>query len=151
MTKLIYTALLVLFLAPMTFAQAPDAETPKDGKADCEPIEAKLKEAKAQHDADHKAKGKAYYNWKKYYKQLHSESYLNTDSPIIDSVKKCETDENPGKDFCKGVMKKYNEISPKEKSAKEELTAAEAKSNESRKNYNLLLAEANEMNCLVKQ
>lgn len=151
MTKLICTALIVLFLAPITFAETPDADATADDKAPCEPIKAKLKEAKDQHNADHKAKGKAYYNWKKYYKQLHSESYLNTDSPIIDSVKGCEEEDKGGKDFCKGVMKKYNEIAPKEKAAKEQLDAAEEKSSESRKNYNLLLAEANEMNCLVKQ
>jgi len=151
MTKLIYAALLVLFLAPMTFAEDPKAETPKEQKADCQPIMAKVKEAQVQHKADYKAKGKAFYNWKKYHDELNSRTYEATDEPLVDSVKKCEGEDKPGKAFCKGVMKKYNEISPKEKAAKEKLDKAEAKSKESRKNYNLLLEEANDMNCLVKQ
>ncbi len=151
MTKLIYTALLVLFLAPMTFAEDPKAEAPKDQKADCQPIMAKVEEAKAVHKADYKAKGKAFYNWKRYHDALNSRTYEATDKPLIDSVKKCEGEDKPGKAFCKGVMKEYNEISPKEKATKEKLDKAEAKSKESRANYNLLLEEANDMNCLVKQ
>lgn len=151
MKKFIYILLLALLISPAAFAEAPQSEAVKDDKTNCEPIQAKLKEAQVQHKADHKAKGNAYYGWKKYYKQLHSDSYLNTDAPLMDSVKNCESEDKGGKDFCKGVMKKYNEISPKEKAAKEKLDAAEAKSEESRKNYNSLLTEANEMNCLVNQ
>jgi hypothetical protein len=183
MTKLIYAALLVLFLAPMTFAQDPESENPqaevpaaevqndakapeeaqapaedsKDAEApavsnpECDKILAQVKEAKAVHDTDHKAKGKAFYNWRKYNKELHAMSYEGTDEPIIDSVKKCEEEEKPGKDYCKRVMKAYDKIAPKEKAAKEQLVAADAKSNESRKNYNVLLSEAHEKNCLVNQ
>ena len=182
MTKLIYTALLVLFLAPMTFAEDPKTETPQAQapeaevqntdapeeaqapeadakKADapevsnpkCDKILAEVKAAKAVHDADYKAKGKAFYNWRKYNRQLHSMSYEGTDKPIVDSVKTCEEEDKPGKDYCKRVMKVYNEIEPKEKAAKEQLDAAEAKSNKSRSKFNVLLAESNEMNCLVNQ
>ncbi|GJM14901.1 MAG: hypothetical protein DHS20C13_02280 [Thermodesulfobacteriota bacterium] len=151
MTKLLYGVLLILLFTPLTLAEDPKAEAPKDQKADCQPIMAKVEAAKVQHKADYKAKGKAFYNWKKYHDELNSRTYEATDEPLIDSVKKCEGEDEPKKPFCKGVMKKYNEISPKEKAAKEKLDKAEAKSKESRTNYNLLLEEADDMNCLVKQ
>lgn len=187
MSKLLYTALLVLFLVPMTFAEdpkadapqadapvaevenadttkteakdkeastdeeAPQAEATKAAKPECDEILAKVKDAKAVHHADYKAKGKAFFNWRKYNRELHSMSYLNTDKPLADSVQKCQEEDKPGKDFCKGVMKEYDKISPKEKAAKEKLDAAEEKSNKSRLNYNMLLEEAHEMNCLVNQ
>ena len=151
MTKIIYVLLITSFLAPTAFAEDPKAEAPKEVKAECEQIMAKVKEAQAQHKADHKAKGKAFFNWKKYYDELHSMTYEATDEPLMNSVEKCQAEDEPTKPFCKGVMKKYDEISPKEKAAKEKLDKAEAKSKKSRTNYNLLLSEANEMNCLVKQ
>ncbi len=62
----------------------------------------------------------------------------------------CETNDNPGKDFCKGVTKKYDEISPKEKFAKEVLGMAKEKSHESRNSYNIKLKEAADMVCVMK-
>jgi hypothetical protein len=166
MTRLIYAALLVLFLAPMTFAEDPKTETPEaeapkadTTKADtpevanpeCEEIQAQLKEAKAVHDADYRAKGKAFNNWRKYDKELHSMSYEATDEPLADSAEKCEKGNYLGKDFCKGALEEFNKISAKEKPAKEQLDAAAAKSKESKTKYNILLREAYEMNCLVKK
>jgi len=144
MKRLLYAALLVLLFTPLTFAESPDELSPE-----CEKAIAELKEAQAQHKADYDAKGKAFYSWRKYSNELHSESYLNTDAPLMDSVTKCEGDDNPGKDFCKGVTKKYDEISPKEKSAKEALDKAKEKSLESRKNYNTKLRAAADMNCIL--
>ncbi|MGB2693264.1 MAG: hypothetical protein WBC96_12275 [Thermodesulfobacteriota bacterium] len=132
-------------------AEAPKADAPEAVKPECAEILAQVKEAKAVHDADHKAKGTAFYNWRKYNKELHAMSYEGTDEPLLDSVKKCEEEDKPGKDYCKRVMKVYDKIAPKEKAAKEQLVAADAKSNESRKNYNVLLREAHEKNCLVNQ
>jgi hypothetical protein len=166
MTRLIYAALLVLFLAPMTFAEDPKTETPEaeapkadTTKADtpevanpeCEEIQAQLKEAKAVHDADYRAKGKAFNNWRKYDKELHSMSYEATDEPLADSAEKCEKGNYLGKDFCKGALEEFNKISAKEKPTKEQLDAAAAKSKESKTKYNILLREAYEMNCLVKK
>ena len=84
MSRLIYAALLVLFLAPMAYAEDPKIETPKadaptEEAQDCEEILAQLKEAKAVHNADYKEKGKAFNNWRKYNKELHSMSYEATD------------------------------------------------------------------------
>lgn len=182
MSKLLFTALLVLFLAPVTFADDPKAEAPKDEapeaevknaddaapeamnpevpqvadpssatKPQCEEIMAKIDKAKAVHHADYKAKGKAFFNWRKFNRQLHSISYMATDKPLADSVEKCQKEDKPGKDFCKGVMEEYNKISPKEKATKEKLDAAEEKSQKSRMNYNMLLEEAHDMDCLVNQ
>lgn len=148
MNKLLHAALLILLLTPLAFAEAPaesDTVSPE-----CEKILAELKEAQAVHNADYKAKGKAFFNWKKYHQQLNSDSYLNTDAPLMDSVKKCEGEEPPNKDFCKGVMKKYNEISPKEKSAKDALVKAQEKSDKSRTSYNEKLGEAADMKCIMK-
>ena len=148
MTKLLFTAILFLFLSPLTFAEAPadtDAVSPE-----CEKILAELKEAQALHNTDYKTKGEAFFNWKKYHDELNSDSYLNTDAPLMDSVKKCEGEDTPNKDFCKGVMKKYNEISPKEKSTKEALVKAQEKSDESRQSYNKKLREAADMECIMK-
>ncbi len=148
MTNLLFTAILFLFLSPLTFAEAPadtDAVSPE-----CEKILAELKEAQALHNMDYKAKGETFFNWKKYHDELNSDSYLNTDAPLMDSVKKCEGEETPNKDFCKGVMKKYNEISAKEKSTKEALVKAQEKSDESRQSYNEKLREAADMKCSMK-
>ena len=156
MSRLIYAALLVLFLAPMAYAEDPKIETPKadaptEEAQDCEEILAQLKEAKAVHNADYKEKGKAFNNWRKYNKELHSMSYEATDEPLADSAEKCEKGDYLGKDFCKGVLEEYNKILAKEKPAKAELDAAAAKSKESKTKYNILLREAYEMNCLVKK
>ena len=94
MTKLLHFLLLVLLLAPIVFAdetkEDPDALSPE-----CQEILAELEADQKQHKADYKAKGKAYYNWKKYHDELNSDSYLNTDAPLMDSVKKCKSDRNP--------------------------------------------------------
>jgi len=148
MTKLLFTAILLLLLSPLTYAEAPaDSDTLSP---ECEKILAELKDGQSLHQAAYKAKGKAFYNWKKYYDELNSDSYLNTDAPLMDSVNKCEGEDPPGKDFCKGVMKKYNEISPKEKSAKETLVKAQEKSDQYRKSYNEKLREAADMKCIMR-
>ncbi len=144
MKRLLYTALFVLLFTPLTFAESEDKVSPE-----CEKAIAELNEAQAQHKADYDAKGKAYFKWRKYSNELRADSYLNTDQPLMDSVKKCESGDGLGKDFCKGVAKEYDEISPKEKSAKEALDKAQEKSIESRKNYNAKLRAAADMNCIL--
>jgi len=156
MSRLICAALLVLFLAPMAYAEDPKIETPKadaptEEAQDCKEILAQLEEAKAVHNADYKAKGKAFNNWRKYNKELHSMSYEATDEPLADSAEKCEKGDYLGKGFCKGVLEEYNKILAKEKPAKAELDAAAAKSKESKMSYNILLRQSYEMNCLVKK
>ena len=147
MTKLIYTILIVLLLLPAACSNPPaDTETPI---ADCERILAEMKEAQAEHNADYRAKGVALIGWKKSYDQIYSDIYLDTDEPLIESVNKCKGDESTSEDFCSAVEAKYNEITPKERAAKEALTKAEEKSLESRKKYNLKLKEAADKKCIM--
>ena len=147
MKKLLYTALFLVLFTPLTFAESPKGSD--DISPECQKAIAEMKEAQAQHKTDYDAKGKAFFTWRKYFNELHSDSYLNTDEPLINSVEKCESGDGPGKDFCKGVSKKYAEISPKEKAAKEALDKAKEKSLESRKNYNAKLRQAADLNCVM--
>ena len=119
--------------------------------ADCEQVMSQLKEAQSQSkDYRHEAK-KAFENWNKYYKELHSYTYEATDQPLAVSAKKCETGDYLGKDFCKGALDKYNEISAKEGPAKAELMSARAKASEARQNYNLLVSQADTEGCNKKE
>jgi len=119
-------------------------------EADCEAIMSQLKEAKTQYrDSKHEAK-KAFENWDKYYKELHSYTYEATDQPLAVSAKKCETGDYLGKDFCKGAVQKYDEISEKEGPAKVELEGARAKAGEARQNYNMLVKQADSQGCNKK-
>ena len=154
MTNLLYSALIVLLFAQLACSDSPKETDQSPGdtdivSADCEEILTEMKEAQGVHKADYNAKGNAFIAWKKYYDQLHSESYLDTESPLIVSVKKCESGEGDGEDFCKGVEEKYNELTAQEKSAKQTLTQAEEKSKESKRAYNLKLKEAADMNCII--
>ena len=118
---------------------------------DCEQVMSQLKEAQSQSkDYRHEAK-KAFENWNKYYKELHSYTYEATDQPLAVSAKKCETGDYLGKDFCKGALDKYNEISAKEGPAKAELMSARAKASEARQNYNLLVSQADTEGCNKKE
>lgn len=148
MRNLVFSALIILIFTPLTIA-----EYPKDADAvspECQQILADLKVAQDQHNAAYKAKGKAYINWRKYFDQIHSDSYLNTDKPLLDSVEECKGQDKPDKDFCKGVMDRYNEISPKEKAAKEELVKAQEKSDGLKMNFNQKLRVAADKNCIMK-
>ena len=119
--------------------------------ADCVAIMSQLKEAQSQSkDYRHEAK-KAFENWDKYYKELHSYTYEATDQPLAVSAKKCEQGEGLGKAFCKGALDKYNEISAKEGPAKAELMSAKAKASEARQNYNLLVRQADTEGCNKKE
>lgn len=119
--------------------------------ADCVAIMSQLKEAQSQSkDYRHEAK-KAFENWDKYYKELHSYTYEATDQPLAVSAKKCEAGEGLGKAFCKGALDKYNEISAKEGPAKVELQGARAKASEARQNYNLLVRQADMEGCNKKE
>ncbi|MEM7008827.1 MAG: hypothetical protein AAF462_06795 [Thermodesulfobacteriota bacterium] len=148
MTKLLYGTLIVLLFTPLVIAESSkDADKQSE---ECQQVLTELKQAQDQHNADYKKLGKAIMNWKNYYDQLHAQSYLNTDQPLMDSVEKCQSGDGLGEDFCKGAMKQYNEISPKEETAKAELESAKEISRESNKKYNTKLREAADKNCIMK-
>ncbi len=146
MIKFMLFAVLGLLVIPTIFASYANGQD-----ADCEQVMSKLKEAKSQYkDCKHEAK-KAFENWDKYYKELHSYTYEATDQPLAVSAKKCEAGDYLGKDFCKGAVQKYGEISAKEGPAKVELQGARAKASEARQNYNLLVRQADMEGCNKKE
>ena len=146
MIKIRLFLVLGLFVVPAMLASSAIGQD--DG---CEAIMSQLREAKSQFRVDYKAQKKAFYNWNQYYKELHSMTYEATDEPLAESAKKCQEGDYLGKDFCKGALDKYNEISAKEAPAKAELDAAEAKANESKQNYNDLVSKAYEQSCNKKK
>jgi hypothetical protein len=135
-----------LFIIPAMLASSAIGQD-----ADCEAIMSQLIEAKSQFEVDYKAQKKAFYNWNQYYKELHSMTYEATDEPLAKRAKKCQEGDYLGKDFCKGALDKYNEVSAKEAPAKAELDAAEAKADESKQNYNDLVSQADEQGCNKKE
>jgi len=142
MIKFMLFAVLGLLVIPTIFASYAIGQD-----VDCEQVMSQLKEAQSQSkDYRHEAK-KAFENWDKYYKELHSYTYEATDQPLAVSAKKCEAGEGLGKDFCKGAVQKYGEISAKEGPAKAELMSARAKASEARQNYNLLVKQADMEGC----
>ncbi|MEE8043899.1 MAG: hypothetical protein V3T32_02075 [Thermodesulfobacteriota bacterium] len=146
MIKFMLFAILGLLVTPTIFASYAIGQD-----ADCVAIMSQLKEAQSQSkDYRHEAK-KAFENWDKYYKELHSYTYEATDQPLAVSAKKCEAGEGLGKAFCKGALDKYNEISAKEGPAKAELMSARAKASEARQNYNLLVKQADMEGCNKKE
>jgi hypothetical protein len=146
MIKFMLFAVLGLLVIPTIFASYAIGQD-----ADCEQVMSQLKEAKSQYkDYRHEAK-KAFENWDKYYKELHSYTYEATDQPLAVSAKKCEAGDYLGKDFCKGAVQKYGEISAKEGPAKVELQGASAKASEARQNYNLLVRQADMEGCNKKE
>jgi len=146
MIKFMLFAVLGLLVTPTIFASYAIGQD-----ADCEQVMSQLKEAKSQYkDYKHEAK-KAFENWDKYYKELHSYTYEATDQPLAVSAMKCEQGEGLGKAFCKGAVQKYGEISAKEGPAKAELMSARAKAFEARQNYNLLVSQADTEGCNKKE
>lgn len=146
MIKFMLFAVLGLLVIPTIFASYAIGQD-----ADCEQVMSQLKEAKSEYkDYRHEAK-KAFENWDKYYKELHSYTYEATDQPLAVSAMKCEQGEGLGKAFCKGALDKYNEISAKEGPAKAELQGARAKASEARQNYNLLVRQADMEGCNKKE
>ncbi len=87
----------------------------------CAEIRAGIAEVRKEYKrAKHKEK-KAFDNWDKYYKELHSYEYGGTDRPLAYSAKACREGEGIDERFCKGALDRYDELSGKEAAAKKEL------------------------------
>lgn len=149
--KLKYLSILALMLAAVYFVPSAVSQEKPAGDVNCDEITANLNELKSEYDAAFKEQKKAYEHWNKYYKELHSYSYLDTDRPLIDSYKECEGGEGAGKDFCKGVFKKFDEITAKEEPANVAFDAAEHKANEARSKYNSAVQTASDQGCNPKK
>ena len=138
--------LLGLFVIPAMLASSAIGQD-----ADCEAMMSQLKAAKSEYENNFKEQKKTFENWEQYYKELHSFTYEATDQPLAVSAEKCKTGDYLGKDFCKGAIQKFDEISAKEAPAKAELDAAKAKTAESMQNYNDLVSQADEQGCNKKK
>lgn len=146
MNKIKNLLVIILFSLPVFFVS-----NAQESDNDCDEVMAQLKAAKSQYKADYKEQKKSYENWSKYNQELHSIGYGLTDEPLAVSYKKCESGEVDKKDFCKGVTKRYDEISAKEAPAKAEYGSAKAKADKSRHEYNVLVTQASELGCNPKK
>ena len=145
MTKIKNLIVITLLVVPVLFVSNAHADN------NCDAVQAQLEAAKSQYKADFKEQKKAFENWSKYNKELHSYSYGLTDEPLADSYINCKSGEMDNKDFCKGVMEKYDEITSKEAPSKAEYDAAEDKADASRQAYNDLVSEASDIGCNPKK
>lgn len=145
MNKIKNLLVIIIFFVPVFFVSNAQSDN------NCDEVIAQLNAAKSQYKADYKEQKKSYDNWSKYNQELQSNSYGLTDEPLSDSYKKCESGEIDKKDFCKGVTKRYEEISAKGAPAKAEFDAAEAKADKSRQAYNDLVSQARELGCNPKK
>ncbi len=149
--KLKYFSILILMLAALYSVPHALAQDNQASEVNCDEIIANLNELKSEYDAAFKEQKKAFENWQKYFKELHSYSYLDTDKPLIDSYKECEGGGGSGKDFCKGVFKNFDEITAKEDPAHEAYDSAEHKANEARNKYNSAVQTASDQGCNPKK
>ena len=78
-----------------------------------------MEDKEAYKRAKHEEK-KAFDKWDKYYKELHSYEYEGTDRPIADNAKTCR-EEGSDDFFCKGTLRRYDELAGNEAEAKKEL------------------------------
>jgi len=142
MIKIRLFVLMAVFIIPAMLAAGAAAQD-----IDCEAAMSQLPEAKAQYKSSKSEEKKAFENWDKYYQELHSFTYEATDQPLAVSAEKCKTGDSLGKDFCKGAIQKFDEISAKEAPAKVELDAAKAKTAEARQNYNDVKSQSRQRGC----
>lgn len=112
----------IAICAPLSIAWAQDGES---SSMSCEQITSRQNELNEQYKSQRKHKKKAFENWDKYYKQLHSIEYGGTERPLADTAKQCKEGGGPDELFCKEALKRFDEISGKEAQAKQELDSAE--------------------------
>jgi peptidoglycan hydrolase CwlO-like protein len=93
-------------------------------ETDCGEIMESLKAAeKAYKEARHEQK-KAFEEWDKYYKKLHSDTYAGTEEPLVDTMEKCGEGESEPGGFCTRADEDYQDISAKEQEKKKALDEA---------------------------
>lgn len=140
-----YTLILLMFTLTMT-VYAQDSE---EGASSCSEIMAQKEEIKKEYKSAKHNESKAFKNWDKYYKQLHSIEYGGTERPLADTAKACESGEGPNELFCKEALKRFGELSGKESQAKNELDAAKAKAAEKGEEEGEISAKAEAQGCGV--
>jgi len=109
---------LILALMCAVFVLLGGTEYGAAQETDCGQIMENLKAAeKAYKEALHEQK-KAFGEWDKYYKKLHSDTYAGTEEPLADTVDKCGEGESEPGGFCTRADEDYQDISAKEKEKK---------------------------------
>ena len=114
---------------------------------DCAELSTQIRESEKEYKDAHHEQVKAFRNWDKYYKQLHSDTYAGTEKPIADEAEKCESGEGPGGDYCKGTLEEYRKLTSGEQEAKAELDAAKKNAAEAYGKLDALKKQAKENNC----
>lgn len=113
----------------------------------CSEILSKKQELKQQYKAEKHNERKAFDNWDKYYKELHSIEYGGTERPLADTAKACREGDGPSGLFCKEALKRYDELAGKEAQAKKELDATKKNANQMGMNMRALSQQAKEKEC----
>lgn len=126
---------------------SPDYDASHGQDVDCAELSAQIKEAEKEYKDAHKEQVKAFRNWDKYYKQIHSDTYAGTEKPIADEAEKCESGGDTGGDYCKGTLEDYGKLTSGEQGAKAELDAAKKNAAESYGKLDALKKQAKESNC----
>ncbi|MEQ9619000.1 MAG: hypothetical protein RIG61_07470 [Deltaproteobacteria bacterium] len=114
---------------------------------DCTELSVEIKEAEKGYKDAHDEQVKAFRNWDKYYKQLHSDTYAGSEKPIADTAEECESGEDHGGDYCKGTLEEYEKLTSGEQEAKAELDVAKKNAAETYAKLDALKKQAKENNC----
>jgi len=113
----------------------------------CSEIKAEKQDLKEQYKSGKHNERKAFDNWDKYYKELHSIEYGGTESPLADTAKACRDGDGPNELFCKEALKRYDELSEKEGNAKKELDASKVDADEMGDKMRALGQKARDSGC----
>lgn len=116
-------------------------------EVDCSELSARIKEAEREYKDAHNEQVKAFRNWDKYYKQIHSDTYGGTEKPIADTAEECKSGEGPGGDFCKRALEEYGKLASGEQAAKAELDAAKKNAAKAYGKLDTLKKESKDNNC----
>jgi len=141
---------LLLLVAAGMFALAADRGLSQDTSAEetgCEEILSEKQDLKEQYTAQKHNEKKAFSNWDKYYKELHSIEYGGTERPLAETAKACREGDGPDKPFCKEALKRYDELAEKEGQAKKELDATKENAGQLGASMRALSQKAQEKGC----
>jgi len=113
----------------------------------CSEILANKQDLREQYKTEKHNERKAFNNWDKYYKELHSIEYGGTERPLADTAKACQEGDGPNEHFCKDALKRYDELAGKEAQAKKELDATKENANQLGENMRALSQKAKVNGC----
>lgn len=144
MKYVVFIVAAAALLVGLNIARAQDRGS---GDMSCEEIVSRQNDLKEQYRSQRKSKKKAFENWDKYYKELHSIEYGGTERPLADTANQCREGAGPDELFCKEALKRYDELSGKEAEAKLELDQAMHNAENTGQEMEALNAKAEESGC----